>query len=208
MPYLTSRNFGEDYDVYWDNFAAHDTKVIGQMSINASDVAIEGLILSNPGQAYGMVIDDLVSNIDIAENIFVDIGSPTLSQNVKGVYLQYGPDNVLIQDNLFERIHANTNSVNAIFSGDSNSTSPAEGLKIQDNRFQNITSQTKGGYGVLLNNGAGNPGAIIEGNSFNGISGGWTHAIGLEGPTPNALVNRNTFSGLTAGSVDNNCSVL
>ena len=200
---LNVKNFGEDYDVYWDNFAAHDTKVIGQMSINASDVAIKGLILSNPGQAYGMLIDDLASNIDITENIFVDIGSPTLAQNVKGVYLQYGPDDVFIKDNLFERIHANTNSVNAIFSGDSNSTSPAELLEIRDNRFLNITSQTKGGYGILLNNGAGNPGAIIDGNRFSGIRGGWTHAIGLEGPTANAVVTGNTFYNLTALSPDN-----
>jgi hypothetical protein len=54
-----------------------------------------------------------------------------------------------------------------------------------------------------LNNGAGVPDAQIKDNSFSGLSGGWTHAIGLEGPTPSAIVTGNIFSNLTALSPDN-----
>ena len=47
------------------------------------------------------------------------------------------------------------------------------------------------------------PDAQIKDNTFSGLSGLWTHAIGLEGPTPGAVVSGNDFSGLTATSADN-----
>ena len=177
--------------------------IVGQATVNASNVTFDGFNLSNPGASYGMVINPGVSNVTVTGNTFENIGSSTYSDNVKGIYLQNGPDSVTIEGNTFRNIHAGTKSVNAVFSGDSNAADEATGLVIRNNVFENITSATKGGYGILLNNGLGTPGAIIEGNSFDGISGGWTHAIGLEGPTSNALINRNVFSGLTAGSVDN-----
>jgi hypothetical protein len=200
---LNVKNYAEDYDVYWDNFGYWDAKVTGQMSINASNVGVDGLILSNPGQAYGMTIDDLATVVDITDNLFADIGSESLSANVKGLYLVKGSDNVTVENNLFERIFANEKSVNAVYSGDTAATDPSTGFVIQDNRFLNITSQTKGGYGILLNNAAGNPGVLIDGNRFSGISGGWTHAVGMEGSTLNAVVTDNTFYNLTAAGTDN-----
>lgn len=200
---LNVYNCGADYDVYWDNFSTSGVSIVGQATVNASNVTFDGFNLSNPGANYGMVINSGSSNVTITGNTFENIGGTAFADNVKGIYLLSGPDNVTIEGNIFRNIHAGAKSVNAVFSGDSNATDAATGLVIRNNVFEDITSATKGGYGILLNNGTGNPGVIIEGNSFNGISGGWTHAIGLEGPTPGALVNRNTFSGLTAGSADN-----
>ena len=87
------------------------------------------------------------------------------------------------------------------FFGDSNSADASNSVVIQANSFANITAG-KGAYGILLNNGAGVPGAQIKDNSFSGLSGNWTRAIGLEGPTPNAVVSGNSFSNLTATGPD------
>ena len=121
-----------------------------------------------------------------------------LSWTNAGCLLEHGPDNVLIEGDTFKDISSGTSSAKAILSGDSNTTDAATGLKIRANTFSNI-SALRGAYGVILNNGAGNPGAIIEANAFNGLSGAWTHAIGLEGPTENQYEN-NAFAGLTATS--------
>ena len=205
---LNVYNFGADYDVYWDNFATYDASIVGQMTISASNVKVDGFDMSNPGQAYGIMIDPTVSDIQIMHNRIHDVGGAAV-ENAKGVYLRMGPDNVTLEGNLFSSIVAGIRSANAIFAGDSNSTDPSTGLVIRNNSFVNITA-VKGAYGILLNNGAadtggGTPGAEIEGNRFSDLLGGWTHAIGLEGPTDGAVVLRNTFSGLntTGGSPDN-----
>ena len=107
-----------------------------------------------------------------------------------------------VAHNRFNNIKAGTKSVSAVGVLDTASTDPSSGLLIQDNTFSDIASTTKGAYGIILNNKAGTPGAQIKDNNFSSLSGGWTHAIGLEGPTPNAVVDGNIFSGLTAAGSD------
>ena len=74
---------------------------------------------------------------------------------------------------------------------------------IQANNISNITAG-KGAYGVKLNNGAGVPGVQVKDNTFTGLNGGWTHAVGLETNTSGAVVTGNTFSNLTVTSGSNN----
>ena len=83
------------------------------------------------------------------------------------------------------------------------STNSSTDVLIQANSFTDIASASKGAYAILFNNAAGVPGAQILDNSFSGLNGGWTHAIGLEGPTPNVVVTGNVFSNLTASGADN-----
>ena len=121
-----------------------------------------------------------------------------------------GADAVTVAHNRFNNIKASVKSVSAVGVLQSTSTDPSTGLVIKDNTFSDIASATKGAYGILINNGAGSgectpntstggaPGAQIKDNTFSGLNGGWTHAIGLEGPTLNAVVSGNDFSGLTA----------
>ncbi len=181
-------------------------KLVGQVGITASNVTIDGMDISNPGQPYGILITTAPTNITITNNKIHDIGSNVLATNVKGIYFPHGADNLLIEGNIFDNIQSQASSAQAINSGDSNSTNPNAGIVIRDNDFTNIISALKGGYGILLNNGAGAAGVIIDGNRFSAITGKWTHAIGLEGPTPGAVVTNNTFSALTTtppGSLDN-----
>lgn len=180
-----------------------ESTIQGLVSVNASNVDINGFTLTNPGQTYAVSIPPTSSNVSITYNIVDNVGSVALGSNVHAIIFQNGADAVTIAHNRFSNINANTKSVSSIGVLDSVSTNPSTDVLIQDNIFTNIASVTKGAYGVIINNAAGAPGAQIKDNTFSGLSGGWTHAIGLEGPTNGAIVTGNVFSNLTAAGSDN-----
>src|SRR5207247_8175943 len=70
----------------------------------------------------------------------------------------------------------------------------------------NITSDTRGAYGVSINNGNGataNSGLVIRNNTISTLTGGgWVHAIGLEANTPGVLVTGNSINPLASPSSD------
>jgi hypothetical protein len=199
---------GAQFDVNVSGRIAGDggeATIQGLVTVDASDVTINGFTLTNPGQTYALYVRNHSpshSTITIAYNLIDNVGAVGLASNVHAVLINQGPDSVSIVHNRFSNIKAGTKSANGIGILDSVSTDPSTGLLIQDNTFSDIAS-TRGAYGIILNNAAGSPGAQILGNTFSGLSGGWTHAIGLEGPTPNAVVTGNVFSNLTAAGADN-----
>jgi len=175
-----------------------ESTIQGLVTVNSSNVNINGFTLTNPSQTYALSITPSSSNIAITYNIVDTVGDVGLAQNVHAIVLQNGADSVTIAHNRFNNIKAGAKTVSAIGVLDMASTNSSTSLLIQSNTFTDIASGTKGAYGVILNNGAGVPGAQIKDNTFSGLSGGWIHAIGLEGPTPNAIVTGNIFSNLTA----------
>ncbi len=204
---LNAFNFAEDYDVYWDNFkvgsetpATFESVIHGRMTITASDVEVTGFYLTNPGETNAVVLtgNPKPSNVKIANNRIQDVGSPTLENHVHTIFLSSGPDDVTIANNVFSNLKSGeTRSVSAIGVLDSASADPSEGLFIANNSFTDIASTNRGAYGILINNAAGAPAAQIVNNTFSGISGRWTHAVGMEGPTLDAIVTGNVFSNLT-----------
>jgi hypothetical protein len=78
---------------------------------------------------------------------------------------------------------------------------------IKDNWISSVTSTTRGAYGVSINNGnssTSNSGLQVRGNTISNLnSGGWIHAVGLEGNTPGAVVDGNEFSNFVNSSLDN-----
>jgi len=207
---LNVKNFGQDYDVYWDNFkvgsaapAPYEPVVTGAMNITGGNVEVTGLYLTNPSHTNAVVIANTASNVKIANNRVQGVGSTSLVSNVHALVMSNGADQVTITNNGFSNLKASGKSVSAIGVLDSTATNASEGLVIEANTFTDIASDTKGAYGVIINNKTGAPGAQIKNNVFGGMNGGWTHAIGLEGPTPNAVVTGNVFSGLTAAGADN-----
>ena len=207
-------NFGQDYDVYWDNYkvgsttpATFESVVTGLMTISSNDVEVTGLYLTNPGQAYSVLASGALNNIKIANNRIQDVGGPSTTAQIKGVYMPNGADNVTISNNVFDKIVASsTKSADAINFGDSTTTDQNTGVVIQANNVSNITAG-RGAYGVKLNNGAGVPGVQVKNNTFTGLNGLWTHAVGLETNTLNAVVTGNTFSNLTVTSGTDNAAV-
>ena len=194
---------GAQYDVNVSGRTAANTSestIRGLVTVDASGVNINGFTLTNPGLTNALSVTPSHSNIAITYNIVDSVGAVGLTDNVHAILLNQGPDSVTIAQNRFNNIKSNTKSVSAVGVLSSASTDSSTGLVIQDNTFTDIASASKGAYGIIINNAAGAPGAQIKDNTFSGLNGGWTHAIGLEGPTPNAIVTGNIFSGLTAGA--------
>ena len=110
---------------------------------------------------------------------------------------------------MINNIHSNR-SAKAILIGDSSSSVPSQNVTIDGNTFTNITSDTRGAYGVQLNNGNGstsNSGLLIQNNIIHDLTGtstgGWVHAIGLEANTPGFQVLSNTITNLFSPSLAN-----
>jgi parallel beta-helix repeat protein len=181
---------------------ASESTIQGLVTVAASNVSIDGFTLTNPSQPYAVNVTSSSNTIAIGHNFVDNVGGPSYGSNVHAIVVSQGPDSVTISDNSFTNISANAKSANGVGVIDSASSNPSTGLVVTNNTFASISSATRGAYGIIINNAAGAPGAQILNNTFSGLSGGWTHAVGLEGPTPNAIVTGNVFSGLTATGSD------
>lgn len=184
--------------------AATEATVSGLMTVSAGPTTINGFTLRNAGGTYAVSVTAAAADVTIQHNIVDNVGAVGLGSNVHAIVASSGPDNLRILDNRFNNIKAGAKSVSAIGILDSTASNSSTGLVVDGNTFTDIASTGgKGAYGIILNNKAGVPDAQITDNSFSNLSGSWTHAIGLEGPTPGAAVTGNTFTALTASGADN-----
>lgn len=189
--------------------AASEAAIQGKITVSASNVEVNGFTLTNPNQTNVLLVpasSPSYSDITLVYNLIDAVGGPSYTGGTVHAFLiNKGPDDVTIAHNGFNNLKASGKSATAIGILDSASTDSSTGLVIEGNTISDVGSDTKGAYGVIINNKAGAPGAQIKDNTFSALSGGWTHAIGLEGPTPNASVTGNTCSSLTATGTDNAC---
>src|SRR5205823_2023637 len=129
--------------------------------------------------------------------------------SAQAIYLQQGPDNVVISGNAMRNIHSDR-STKGVFIGDATgSTNSSDNVLIIGNSISDVTSDSRGAYGVLINRGNGtvaNSGLVIQGNTIQGLAGtgllvpGWVHAIGLEANTPGVVVRDNSITSLLSSS--------
>jgi hypothetical protein len=176
-------------------------------SISAANVTVDGFSVTNPSHGTGVDIKTLGNNAVVRNNIVDNIGSQDYASNASGLYLELGPDNVKASNNKISRVQS-VASAQAILVGDSTSANPSLGIMLDDNTISDVTS-TKGAYGIHINNGASQDAAAtgyttgrIVGNSVKNLSGGWDHAIALEGDTPNMPVKYNSVSNLNGATQD------
>jgi nitrous oxidase accessory protein NosD len=185
---------------------AGESTLTGQITIQAAGVTIDGFSITNPGQAssaIGILVKTAGSGAVIQNNIIDSVSSTlTTSQGTaQGVYLENGPDNVSILDNLIRNIQSDR-SAKGVFIGDSLAADPSLNILIEGNTIEDITSVTRGAYGVQVNNGAstlpaatGYTEVTVKDNIIDDLNGGgWAHAVGLEGDTPVAVVTGNCIS--------------
>lgn len=184
--------------------SASESTINGLVTIQAADVKVDGFSLTNPNEGAGVIVRNAGNDATVKNNIVKTIGSNTFGSPVSGIYLERGPDGVEVTDNMISDVQSQGGSVHAVFVGDSSSTDPSENTRIDGNVILDLTSATRGAYGVLVNNGASTAAAAtgyteikINENKIKNLNGNWVHAIGLEGETPNAVVNSNTISDLT-----------
>jgi hypothetical protein len=184
-------------------FGVGESIVQGLITVQATNVTIDGFSLTNPGQNFGILVKTAGDNALITNNIIKTVGSTSLATNPAAIYLEYGPDGVRVVGNDISDIDS-IPTAQGILIGDSTSANPSLNILIEGNSISDISSVSRGAYGIQVNNGASNsPTAtgyttvVIRNNNIdNLIGGGWAHAIGLEGDTPNVVVVGNSISNL------------
>jgi hypothetical protein len=184
------------------------TAGVATFTINAVGVIIDGFTVKHTvtsGAAIGLTISGAGHGAGIYNNIFDTITTPdTTSQGTaQAIYLTSGgADNVKIQNNEMKNISSNR-SAKGVLVGDNGGTNPSFNLHVENNSIHDVTSTTRGAYGVSVANVTGILGLQITDNTISYLfSGGWIHAIGLEGDTPGSNVTGNSISNLSATGLD------
>jgi len=197
QPY-SGRTFGD----------ASESTVNGTITIEASSVTVNGFSITKTAGDFGVFgvhIKGGGSDATISNNIFDTIVNTTTTSNgftAQAIYLQDGPDNVRIEDNKINNVQSR-GSAKGVLVGDNGVANPSTGVIIEGNSISNITS-TRGAYGVSVARASGtqHTGLEIRDNNFKNLTGGWVHAVGLEGDTPGAIVEGNCFSNFSSPGID------
>ncbi|HKP17570.1 MAG TPA: hypothetical protein VJT84_03760 [Gaiellaceae bacterium] len=179
---------------------AAESTITGKVTIQAADVDLDGFSLTNPNvadAAFGIVVKTAGSGATITNNLFDTISSSLPSSNgvatAQAVYLENGPDDVSVTDNAIANV-SSQRSAKGVYVGDTGASNPSDGVLIDGNSISDVSSVTRGAYGVQANNAAGTE-LEVAGNTFSGLTGGgWVHVIGLERDTPVASIHDNTIS--------------
>lgn len=193
--------------------AGNESAITGLITVSAPLVTIDGFKLSATGtntSLQSILLKAAGSGAHITNNVISGLSATGTNVTAHAIYLQSGPDDVTVDHNNISAITAAAGSASAVGIGDSASTNPSTNINIHHNAIANISSGSKGAYGVIVNNGANvAPGPTraytqvtiadntitgLAGGTAVGATGGWAHAIGLEGDTPGVIVTRNAIS--------------
>ena len=171
--------------------------------VNAGDVTIDGFTFRNAtttGASLGITVKVNGNGVLVTNNIFDGITATDISSNgtAQAVYLETGPDNANVSDNEMKNIHSNR-SAKGVLIGFNGGTNPSQNALIKGNSIHDVTSDTRGAYGVSVANiVGGTSGLKVQNNTIKNLTGGgWVHAIGLEGGTPSVQIEDNDISNLT-----------
>ncbi|MEK6281187.1 MAG: hypothetical protein AABN95_12610 [Acidobacteriota bacterium] len=190
-----------------------ESTVNGEVTIRATNVKMDGFSIThtesdsavtaitvNGGADGAMIVNNILDTI---------VNTATGNSTAQAIYLSNdggtdGPDNVSILDNRMSNISSNR-SAKGVLIGANGGTNPSVNTLIQGNSIQNVNSIISGAYGVsVATSTPGVTGLEIRDNDFNTLtSGGWVHAVGLEGNTPGAIVDGNDFTNLVNSNIDN-----
>jgi hypothetical protein len=180
----------------------------GVITVRAPNVTIDGFSVTNSPTLFaslGIVVKQTGNAALITNNIFDTVTTADLSVNgtAQAVYLETGPDNVKILANKMNNIRSNR-SAKGVLIGSNGGTDPSQNTLIFGNYISNVTSDTRGAYGVSVASVPNISGLQIVGNVIDKLTGtlGWAHAIGLEGDTPGVKVLGNSISNVVAPGVD------
>lgn len=176
------------------------------VSIQANNVTINGFSIKN--STGTQLIYSHSDTTTVINNILSNLGSLDDTTNNQAVNFHEGSTNGLISQNKIFNLRSGNKSVKAIYLGDSSGIGNISNITIANNYISDVESKLRGGYGILVNhsnNGQGQTtGLNISNNNISYISGGWAHAIGLEGDTPNATLKNNFISEIYDGNIPSN----
>jgi hypothetical protein len=169
--------------------------------INVANVTINGFTIKNSvtsGAAMGITVAGGGNNASILNNIIDTITTPDINGTAQAIYLTSGgPDGANIENNEMKNVHS-SRSAKGVLVGDNGGTNPSQNVQVKGNSIHDITSDSRGAYGVSVASVPNVSGLQIVKNTINDLSGGgWVHAIGLEGDTPAVVVSENDISNLS-----------
>ena len=195
---ISTSNAGNDYTV----------------DVNASNVTVDGFTLRQTAAvtcpscaAFGVQVEPVASGAVVTNNIISGMATTASSPaagNPIGVDIgansSTAPNNVTVSQNLIENIGssgAQPVSALGIEVGDSSSHPVGTGLTVSGNHVTNVTSASRGAYGMIINRPTS--GSSITGNSFDTIQGAaWARGIGLEANEIGASVQNNSIGGVSS----------
>jgi hypothetical protein len=186
------------------------TAGVATFTIAAASVTIDGFTIKDSvssGAAYGVQVNGNGSGSAIVNNIIDGINSPDTGGQgtAQAVYIlgttNGGADNINIANNEMKNVHSN-GSAKGVLIGDNGFTNASQNVTIANNSIHDITSDAKGAYGVSVARVPNVSGLKVDHNTFDKLTGGWVHGVGLEGDTPGAMITGNDFSNFTAGGAD------
>jgi hypothetical protein len=202
---ITGRTFGNP---------VNESTVNGQITIKPTNVKFDGFSLTRPAvpafAAFGIVVGPGADGALIQYNIINNVSTLDITSNgtAQAIYLNNesggdGPDGVSILHNKISNITSNRSS-KGILIGVNGASNPSQNTLIEGNTITNITSDTRGAYGISVANALNVSGLFIRDNSISNLTGttGWAHAIGLEGDTPGVVVTNNSISNVIAPGTD------
>jgi hypothetical protein len=187
--------------------AANESTLTGQITVEAADVTIDGLSLTNPGKpvaAFGILVKTAGSGAVIQNNIIKNVSSAACCLDAamaQAIFLENGPDNVSILNNAISDIFSYPNAT-GILVGDESASNPSLNILIEGNTIEDISSWNRGTTGVQVTNGGSPPTdtgsyteVTIRYNVIDDLYGGaWARGISLTGDTPIAVVEGNCIS--------------
>ena len=178
-------------------------------AIHAADVTIDGFTIKNSvttGAAIGVAAQAGGDDAAILSNIFdgITTADTTVNGAAQAVYLTAGgPDSVNIEGNEMKNVQSARSAKGVLIGDNGPSNNPSQNVQVKGNSIHDITSTTRGAYGVSVANVMNVSGLKITGNSFSALNGaGWVHAVGLEGDTPGVMVQNNDFTNLNGPVTD------
>ena len=123
-------------------------------TVQAARVTIDGFSVTNPSEGLGVLVKTAGDDALIVNNIVDTVGSVTFGDNTVGVYLELGPDRVRVVSNWISKIRSGVRTAQGMLVGDSTSPNPSLNILIAGNLIEDITSASRGAYGIQVNNGA------------------------------------------------------
>src|SRR5687768_12133101 len=138
-----------------------EATVNGQVTVFATNVTIDGFSLTRSVPAFaafGIVVKAGADGAIITNTIIDTVTTPDPSGNgtAQAIYLENGAssdgaDNVSITDNRINNVHSNR-SAKGVLVGVNGASNPSQNTLIEGNTIENVTSDTRGAYGVSVAN--------------------------------------------------------
>lgn len=182
------------------------------ITIVAAGVTVEGLWVTNvasPGASLtGIRVKGSASGAVVRENVVAGLDGPTCTDSnqnciAQAIYLEDGPSHVRVVDNRVSAVSSGR-AAKGVYLGYMVDGLLASDITVEGNLVTDVSSGTKGGYGLLVGYKPGVDGLVVRGNTFASIRSGtgWVHAIGIESTAASLIVEHNRIRDLVTPSAD------